>query len=90
MAEFVTADHHFFHKTIIDYCNRPFKDVWEMNAELERLWNEAIKPDDVVYHLGDFGFFAKDQLGLTQLFKRLHGEKILVYGSHDRGVENLP
>lgn len=88
--EWVTGDHHFYHDNIRVYCNRPFKDVWEMNAELERLWNANIQPGDVVWHLGDFGFAAKDGFGIQELFKRLHGEKILIYGSHDKGIEQLP
>lgn len=90
MRRFVTADHHFYHQRIIRYCNRPFHDVREMNAELERLWNEIVVPDDEVWHLGDFGFWKKDPWGLERLFKRLHGRKTLVYGSHDQGMEQLP
>ena len=30
---FWTADTHFFHRNIIKYCDRPFKDEDEMNKE---------------------------------------------------------
>jgi calcineurin-like phosphoesterase family protein len=35
-----TADHHFGHANIIGFCNRPFSDVMEMDAELMRRWRE--------------------------------------------------
>jgi calcineurin-like phosphoesterase family protein len=49
-----TADHHFGHANIIKYTNRPFASAEEMDAELVRRWNEVVKTDDVVFHLGDF------------------------------------
>jgi len=51
-----TSDTHFGHFNIIEYCNRPFKTVDEMNSKLIRFWNERVKPDDIVYFLGDFCF----------------------------------
>lgn len=90
MTRWLTADHHFYHANIIKYCHRPFKDVLEMNQVLEELWNDNIAEEDEVWHLGDFGFWAKDQFGLTSLFNRLHGRKHLIWGSHDHGMDNLP
>lgn len=88
---FVTADHHFFHANIITYCRRPFDNMRSMNEELEARWNAAIQPDDVVYHLGDFALAdPKYAWDLGQLFKRLHGTKFLIKGSHDRGNLELP
>ena len=56
MAEVIhfTADQHFGHGNIIRYCNRPFRSVDEMNAVLIERWNSVVKPDDIVYQLGDF------------------------------------
>lgn len=55
MTEYVISDTHFFHRNIIDYCKRPFKSVEEMNSEMIRKWHRRVKPDDIVYHLGDVG-----------------------------------
>ena len=74
----ITADSHFGHSKIIEYCNRPFSDVNEMNSELIKRWNSKISDDDVVYVLGDFSFRDGDQC-----FHQLKGNKHLIVGNHD-------
>lgn len=86
----MTADHHFFHDNIRIYCNRPFVDMATMNMWLEAAWNDNIKPEDEVWHLGDFGFGGRYQWNLEELFKRLHGVKRLIIGSHDGNAKDLP
>jgi len=77
---FFTSDHHFSHANVIKYCNRPFSSVEEMNEELVKRWNEAVKPEDTVYYLGDF---ALSQTAVTTYLPRLNGEKHLIAGNHD-------
>ena len=80
---FVTSDSHFNHARIIQYCNRPFQDVSEMNEKLIENWNSVVSKDDVVYHLGDFhlGSYQNVQYFMDRLnFKFLH----LVKGNHDK------
>ena len=55
-----TSDTHFSHCNIIKYCNRPFKDVDEMNKILIQNWNNVVRPDDIVWHLGDFALGDKN------------------------------
>lgn len=74
----VTADTHFHHESIIKHCNRPFKNIEEMNETLVSNWNELIDKRDHVYILGDFAF--KDHLKYIQSLK---GKKHLIVGSHD-------
>ena len=50
------SDPHFDHANIIRYCERPFKDVEEMNETLLRNYRELVGPDDGVYFLGDMAF----------------------------------
>ena len=77
-----TSDTHFGHANIIQYCNRPFKDVEEMDAVLIDNWNEAVTPDQVVFHLGDFTFHGKRNV--PNLLNRLNGRVILIQGNHDK------
>lgn len=78
---YFTSDHHFGHKNIIQLCNRPFKNLEEMDEELIRRWNETIKPEDTVYHLGDFSLSIKP---VKEYVRRLNGQKILIAGNHDK------
>jgi len=76
---FFTSDHHFFHKNVLIYCNRPYNSVEEMNEQLIRKWNDVVKEDDDVYHLGDFSLSAK----ALHVVRQLNGRKILIPGNHD-------
>ena len=49
-----TSDFHLGHFNIIRYCNRPFADTQEMNAAILERLNASVKPNDVLYFLGDF------------------------------------
>jgi calcineurin-like phosphoesterase family protein len=78
---YVTADLHFGHFKIIQYCNRPFKTLEEMNETLINNWNNIVTKKDEIYVLGDFGF-----LNITEYEKilpRLNGKKYLIRGNHD-------
>ncbi|MEY4926004.1 MAG: hypothetical protein RI894_440 [Bacteroidota bacterium] len=78
---FFTSDHHFGHKNIITFCNRPFETVEEMNEELIKRWNEKIGVNDEVYHLGDFALSSTPEF--QQIMERLNGIKYLIVGNHD-------
>lgn len=87
MATYFTSDTHFGHLAIITYSNRPFKDVAHMNEALIANWNSVVKPDDRIYHIGDFA------MGPKNLHKgyldRLNGYKILVRGNHDQKSDKM-
>jgi len=69
MTKFFTADTHFNHSNIIQFCNRPFQSAEEMNEVLITNWNAKVKEEDIVYHLGDFGY---GELG--EILDRLNGK----------------
>lgn len=75
-----TSDTHFGHANIIKFCNRPFKDVREMDEALIANWNKCVKHEDHVYHLGDFSF-ERNPAGTAT---RLNGIKHLIRGNHDK------
>ncbi len=82
MTTWFTADLHLGHRNIIDYCNRPFRDVEAMNNALIENWNESIAAEDTVWVVGDFALGKiADTLPMAQ---SLHGRKILIAGNHDR------
>lgn len=82
-----TADTHFGHKNIIKHCQRPFFDVKEMDETLILRWNRQVKPEDTIYHLGDFAWRDEEYY-----FKRLNGYKALIVGNHEKckAVNKLP
>jgi calcineurin-like phosphoesterase family protein len=49
-----TTDFHFGHSNIIRYCNRPFRDVVEMDQTILERLNASVKLHDTLYFLGDF------------------------------------
>lgn len=81
MTTYFTSDTHFNHANIIGYCNRPFRDVGHMNRELVARWNDVVKPEDEVWHLGDYALGDQDVDGV--IFAKLNGKKRLVRGNHD-------
>lgn len=86
MRVFITSDSHFGHKNIIEYCNRPFADVDEMNAALIERWNSVVGKDDMVIHLGDVGLGSREKIGA--IVRQLNGRKMLIMGNHDHFREN--
>jgi len=77
----ITSDHHFGHKNIIAYEDRPFTSVQEMDAYMIKRWNETVSPDDTVYHVGDFALAPKWRI--RELVELLHGRIVLILGNHD-------
>ncbi|MDX9695412.1 MAG: metallophosphoesterase [Bacteroidales bacterium] len=78
---FYTADLHFGHKNILEYCDRPFQNVNEMNETLIQNWNNVVTKNDAVYVLGDMFFYELP--AQKQIMKKLNGKKILIRGNHD-------
>jgi len=48
------SDTHFGHGKIIEYCNRPFTSLIEMDTTLISNFNERVAEDDLCFFLGDF------------------------------------
>ncbi len=82
---FFTSDTHFNHANIIKFCNRPFKNVDEMNEALITNWNKVVSADDYVFHLGDFCLGGSAEW--TKALDCLNGKIFLILGNHD--LKNL-
>lgn len=81
MKTFFTSDTHFGHVNIIKYCNRPFTSVEEMDNTLIHNWNAIVRPEDTVYHLGDFAVGGGPA---APYLRRLNGTIHFCLGNHDK------
>jgi len=82
------SDTHFNHKNILKFTDedgkliRPgFSSIEDMNETIINNWNEYIKPEDKVYHLGDV--FMGSKSWIEDNWNRLRGKKRLIVGNHD-------
>jgi len=82
---YLIGDTHFDHKNIIKYCNRPFKNVKEMNKKLLKNWNKTIGKDDLVFFLGDLAF-GKRKHKVGYWLNKLNGRIYLIQGNHDKKI----
>lgn len=82
MTHFYASDFHFGHTKIIEYCDRPFSSVDEMNVALIENWNATVKPTDSATIVGDICMGKIDST--LQMVGWLNGTISLVPGNHDR------
>lgn len=78
---FYISDTHFSHANCLAFDNRPFKTVEEMDSEMIRRWNAAVRNDDHVYILGDFHWGKEPDW--IKVLEQLNGQKTLIRGNHD-------
>jgi calcineurin-like phosphoesterase family protein len=81
MKTFICSDTHFNHQNITTYCDRPT----DFTERIIKNWNQIVKPDDLIIHLGDVQIGKKSDW----IIPALPGKKILVRGNHDRQWSNL-
>ena len=85
-AVFLVSDTHFGHAGVCRFMRndgvtklRPWDDPHEMDEAMIERWNERVRPNDKVYHLGDVVINRKSLATLA----RLNGDKVLIRGNHD-------
>lgn len=78
---YFTSDHHFGHKNICKYSNRPFDSCQDMEERFIENWNKVVQPDGIVFHLGDMFFQNLEKC--VSVIKRLNGRIIYLYGNHE-------
>ena len=85
-AVFLVSDTHFGHAGVCRFMRndgvtklRPFDDPAEMDEFMIAAWNERVRPNDKVYHLGDVVINRKALATMS----RLNGDKVLIRGNHD-------
>lgn len=84
MSEFFTADWHLFHNNIIKYCNRPIKDLMQMQQRMIYTHNKIVGKEDVVWNLGDVTMLSSEHIGRVRKWvTKFNGIKHLILGNHD-------
>lgn len=78
---YFTSDEHYGHEKIIEYCDRPFDSVWDMDDEIIRRHNLLVTGRDIVIHIGDFAWGKQRPNRIINLLK---GKHIFIKGSHDK------
>ena len=86
-AVFLVSDTHFGHAGVCKFTHpddpevklRPWTDPDEMDEAMIRRWNDRVRPNDKVYHLGDVVINRK----ALKTLSRLNGDKVLIRGNHD-------
>ena len=85
-AIFLVSDTHFGHTGVCKFTKndgvtklRPWDNADEMDEEMVKRWNETVRPNDKVYHLGDVVINRK----ALKTLHRLNGDKVLIRGNHD-------
>ena len=80
------SDTHFGHEktcTVFKRADgsplRPFGSAEEMDEFMVKAWNDRVRPNDKVYHLGDVVISKKN----LSILSRLNGDKVLIRGNHD-------
>lgn len=77
---YFTSDTRFDSKDVFKLTKRPFTDTDEMNYILVNNWNEVVKENDIVYHLGDFGNL--------DFVRKLNGHIILIRGDFEYNMSD--
>jgi calcineurin-like phosphoesterase family protein len=85
-AVFLVSDTHFGHAGVCRFTRndgvtklRPWTDADEMDEAMVKAWNERVRPNDKVYHLGDVVINRR----ALKTLARLNGDKVLIRGNHD-------
>lgn len=86
---YFTADWHIGHARIIEYCNRPFKNVSEMDVAILDMFQKAVKPGDTLYYLGDLAFGKDSVLKTLEIIKNAGVTLHYIVGNHDKKYKHL-
>ncbi|MGN7294450.1 metallophosphoesterase family protein [Rhizobium sp. SAFR-030] len=78
---YFTSDTHFDDPRVLRIDRRPFADLDLHDETLIRNWNERVKEDDEVFHLGDV--MSTRRSSPETLLARLNGRKHLIVGNND-------
>ncbi|AWN03997.1 phosphoesterase [Rhodococcus phage Peregrin] len=83
MAKLFSSDQHFWHANILEFDDRPFKSIEEMNEEIVARHNSVVAQDDEYHNVGDV-LLGQGFAEHLSIIGRLNGIRKLYPGNHDR------
>ena len=89
---FFTSDWHLFHKNIIKYSHRPFKNIEVMNDSILKMFYSTVKNGDIVYFLGDFAFSSRSRENqIVSILEEITEfvEFHFILGNHDHNLKQI-
>ena len=84
---FFTSDLHIGHSNVMEYSNRPFRDLEHMHQALINNYNACVPDDGICYFLGDMGLCSSNTL--SDFISKLNGTKVLILGNHDKKMNAM-
>ena len=88
--KFFTSDEHYGHAGIIEFCKRPFRDIYEMREALIAAHNAKVGRGDITFHLGDIFWRTMPVDEAMYIMSRLNGQHKLVLGNHEELILASP
>lgn len=83
MNHWFSSDLHAWHKAVMEFCpdTRRGENAEEMTELMLEAFNMLVKPDDILYLIGDVSFGGKAKV--ESFISSLPGRKMLILGNHD-------
>lgn len=79
---YYVSDTHFGHSNVLEFERHQFKTIEEHDNYIMTLIENTVKPEDTLYHLGDFAFYLSEDI--ANRWNALKCYKVLILGNHDK------
>lgn len=79
---FFTSDLHIGHQNVLEFSNRPFRNLDHMHSSFIKRFNSVLTDCSILYILGDVGLCRADII--TNVISQIKGTKVLILGNHDK------
>lgn len=80
---YFVGDLHYNHENVIKFDNRPFNSVNEMNEFIVKNLKETLKPNDILFDLGDM-FWKESDDNIRKVLEEIPTKNIYkIIGNHD-------
>lgn len=85
-----TSDWHLNHKRVLEYCERPFDNMHDMECVFYENLKSIYRHGDILYYLGDLCFASKFYANNYIEWFSIYGlnQVIYIFGNHDYSFRN--